>query len=332
MVGSSLPAAQTRPRLDCPPPRYDPRTGSWTATGTMIEGRALHTATLLLDGTVLVTGGQTSDGMAVPRLSSAELYDPRTGTWTATGTMIEGRALHTATLLTDGTVLVAGGLPSDGSAMAASAEVYDPRTGSWTATGGMIEGRATHTATLLDDGSVLVTGGGSGLFEAGTLSSAELYDPRTGFWTATSDMINGRAGHTATLLRDGNVLVAGSFNFGVLGSAGLYDPRTGLWTATGTMIEGRGGHSATLLPDGRVLVAGGALDGGDGAVTGTTELYDENSGSSTATGSLGLPRKGHSAVLLFDGRVLVAGGNAGIANGGWDWLATAELYGPVGGD
>ena len=237
---------------------YDPRTGSWTATGTMIEGRALHTATLLPDGTVLVAGGQSSDGMAVPRLSSAELYDPRTGSWTATGTMIEGRALHTATLLPDGTVLVAGGLPSDGSAMAASAEVYDPRTGSWTATGGMIEGRATHTATLLDDGSVLVTGGGSGLFEAGTLSSAELYDPRTGSWTATSDMINGRAGHTATLLHDGNVLVAGSFNFGVLGSAELYDPRTGSWTATGTMIEGRGSHSATLLPDGRVLVAGGA--------------------------------------------------------------------------
>jgi hypothetical protein len=310
---------------------YDPRTESWTATGIMI-GRAGHTATLLPDGTVLVAGGQSSSGMAVPRLESAELYDPGTGSWTATGAMIEGRAGHTATLLPDGTVLVAGGLMSGGSDMLASAEVYDPRTGSWTATGGMIEDRSAHTATLLDDGSVLVTGGGNGLLEVGSLSSAERYDPRTGSWTATGDMIQGRAGHTATLLHDGNVLVAGSGNFGVLGSAELYDPRTGSWTATGTMIEGRGGHSATLLPDGRVLVAGGANHGGDWAVTGTTELYDESGGSWTATGSLGLPRKGHSAVLLFDGRVLVAGGNAGIGDRGWDWLATAELYGPVSGD
>ena len=312
---------------------YDPRTESWTATGAMIEGRLLHTATLLPDGTVLVAGGQSSSGMAVPRLESAELYDPRTESWTATGPMNEGRALHTATLLPDGTVLVAGGLMSGRSDMLVSAEVYDPRTGSWTATGGMIEARTAHTATLLDDGSVLVTGGGSGLLEVGNLSSAERYDPRTGSWTATGDMIQGRTGHTATLLDDGNVLVAGSNNFGVVDSAELYDPGTGSWIATGTMIEGRGSHSATLLPDGRVLVAGGANHDGDWAVTGTAELYDESSGSWTATGSLGLPRKGHSAWLLSDGRVLVAGGNAGTKpNVGWDWLATAELYGPVSGD
>ena len=148
LVGSRLPAPA-------------PPSGTWTATGGMIDGRALHTATLLLDGRVLVAGGY---GL---HKDSAELYDPNTGAWTATGRLIEGRAEHTATLLPDGRVLVAGGIAEDGEP---DVELYDPGTGTWTAAANMIQPRRGHTATLLADGRVLVAGGAAGL-AAGSFST-----------------------------------------------------------------------------------------------------------------------------------------------------------------
>jgi hypothetical protein len=125
------------------------------------------------------------------------------------------------------------------------------------------------------------------------------------------------------------VLVLGSGGMVMYSSAELYDPATGSWTATGGLIEPRGGHSATLLSDGRVLVAGGANGTGDRHVTRTAELYDPASRSWSATGSLAGFRKGHDAVLLLDGTVLVAGGTDGPTSQGWHWLTTAERYGPL---
>jgi len=176
----------------------------WSSTGSLNDARASHTATLLPNGMVLVAGGR----FLLPCcnvLASAELYDPTRGTWTATGSLNTGRAYHTATLLPNGMVLVAGGIDSSFN-ISASAELYDPANGTWTATGSLNAARRSHTATLLQNGKVLVAGGyGSN----GIFPSAELYDPASGTWIATDSLNTARWVHTATLLQNGMVLVAG---------------------------------------------------------------------------------------------------------------------------
>ena len=300
---------------------------SWTATGDMIEATR-ETATLLLDGTVLVTGGYGP--IPDSPLASADLYDPDSETWSATGSMVGFHGGHTVTRLSDGTVLVAGGGSAAGPLT--SAELYDPVSGSWSATGEMVEGHGSHLASLLLDGRVLVAGGGlSPSFV--NLATAELYDPGSGTWSATGDMVAVRGGATITLLGDGRVLVAGGQFFGV-GTAELFDPNTGTWTATGSMAEGRIDHTAVLLPDGRVLVTGGyTLDstGNNATALPSAELYDPSTGTWTATGSMAQARARQAATLLSDGTVLVAGGQDFRNNTGLGNLATAELYDPISG-
>ena len=208
---------------------YDPVSGTWTTTGDMVEQRSYHAATLLPDGTVLVAGG----GGPENSLATAERYNPDTGTWTATGPMGEGRSYIDAWLLPDGTVLVAGGWAfSNGEVTElASAERYDPASGTWTATGSL---NRTHgrlpTGSVLRDGTVLLAGGCCAGVEY--LASAERYDPISGTWIATADLFQGRAGHTATLLLDGTVLVVGGYVGQdpeiLLSSTERYDPGSGL--------------------------------------------------------------------------------------------------------
>jgi N-acetylneuraminic acid mutarotase len=317
----SLPAAEL----------YDPRTGSWVPTGSMAEPRAGHTATLLPDGQVLVAGGSASNDAS----ASAELYDPATGSWTATGSMGEARADHTATLLLDGRVLVAGGFG------VTSAEVYDPRVGTWAPTGAMIADRAYHTATLLPDGRVLVVGGfnsnrSTTSSENQATASAEIYDPGTGTWTLAATMAEPRAGHTATLLPDGRVLVAGGStandSLHATASVERYDPGTGSWLATGSMNVARVYAAATLLPDGSVLVAGGFSGGSNIEPTGAVApagLFDPTSGAWTVTNRMTEARTYPTATLLVDGTVLVTGGRTKPVLG--SALASAERYGPGGG-
>ena len=187
--------------------------------------------------------------------------------WRETGSLATARLNHTATLLPNGRVLVAGGDTNVGAL--STAQLWNPTTGAWTTTGSMNYSRTGHTATLLADGRVLVTGGygqASGPGMPGYLSSAEVYDPATGVWTAVGAMGGVRRGHTATLLADGRVLVAGGMT-GTLSetaSAELFDPATGTFTATGAMIGARKGHTATLLGDGQVLIFHGVIDPQDG--------------------------------------------------------------------
>jgi hypothetical protein len=281
--------------------------GVWIATGTMGSPRINHAAVRLLDGRVLVVGGERgSNGGAV---TSVELYDPVTGTWSATGQMLKTHEGFPATLLRDGRVLVGGIEDTSAIDAISTAEVYDPDSGTWTATGQMI-GDGHGTATLLRDGKVLVAG-----------TSAQLYDPDSGTWTETGAMTTVRWLHSATLLSDGRVLVAGGGVGGpefVGDSAELYDPDTGAWTAIASMHAKRWPIGAFLQPDGKVLVVGPGRDDQQ-----SVELYDPVTGAWIATGSLVAPRFDYAAASLADGKVLVVGGhnNSGV-------LASAELYDP----
>ena len=241
------------------------------------------------------------------------------GTWILTGSLNVGREFHTATLLPNSKVLVAGGIDNSGTGLA-SAELYDPSTGTWTTTGSMNVARSFPVATLLPNGKVLVSGGAA---STSALASADLYDPSNGTWTTTGSLNVGRDDHTATLLLNGKVVVAGGTSNGIsaLTSAELYDPSTGTWTTTGSMNVGRFQHTATLLPNGKVLVAGGFGNGGD--LT-SAELYDPGSGTWTTTGSLNRGRESHTATLLPNGKVLVAGGFNAFSFPAA--LASAELF------
>ena len=186
----------------------------WSPTGNLNAARCGHTATLLASGKVLVVGGGGGEctSIKIKTLDSAELYDPVTGSWSVTGSLKEARTGHTATLLPSGLVLVVGGEVASATSLETinTAELYDPDAGNWKSTGNLIAQRSSHTATLLPNGKVLVAGGwggGSGALDA--LDSAELYDPSTGTWSRTGNLVTGRYAHTATQLQNGKVLVAG---------------------------------------------------------------------------------------------------------------------------
>lgn len=283
---------------------YDPRTATFTETGNLKTGRDLQTATLLGDGDVLIAGG---DNVFAPP-ATAELYDPKTGRFSLAGTLITPRAQAAATLLHNGQVLIAGGWDPDNGAdyMFSSAELYDPKTKQFTETGNMTQAVSDSTAIILSDGKVVIIGGRSGGYSAAPI---ELYNPDTRSFVAAGEMADSWSFDcNATYLQTGKILVTGCYG----GShAYLYDPANRQVTATGPMIEPRGFNSATRLPNGTVLVAGGTIFSGHRPyerTVATAELYDPRTGKFSRTGSMTTARSGHLAVLLHDGRVLIAGG------------------------
>ncbi len=338
---------------------WDPTQQQFVTTGPMTLDRGFHSATLLGNGNVLIAGGVTAIESGQPTggsiVSSAELFNPGTGVFTSTasfcveppespvakGCMNSDRAGHTATLLDSGKVLLAGGF--NGTQILKTAEIYDPSSNTFTATSSdMTSERVGDTATLLTNGNVLLAGGQPGSLTIGSylpLASAELYSPATGKFSKTGSMTSAREGLTATLLGNGDVLMAGGVNAAgtILKTAELYNPAKGTFAATGSMTDARVGHSATLLGNGNVLIAGGFDVKG---LVATAELYNPATGKFSATGAMTDARAGHAAGLLLDGTVMVVGGygagtplsqllNAPMVNG--LTLSSAEIYNPTSG-
>lgn len=276
--------------------------------GSMHVPRAVATATTLKDGRVLVAGGCARRGcpLGTPGGATAELFDPRTGTFALTGRMDVSRDDDPAVLLGNGRVLLAGGWGATG--VLASTDIFDPRTGRFSPGPDMHTPRAGFTAIRLRDGRVLLAGG----FTANevTTRSAELFDPRTGSMTPVGDMVTPRGAYGATLLDDGRVLfVGGRIGRRVVSTAEIFDPATGAFSRTGSLPMPVSNMGIAALPDGRVLVIGGT-DSVDGDVIYSgTEIYSPSTGRFTLGPWMKYERYKivRSVVSLPNGDVVVAG-------------------------
>ena len=302
--------------------------GVWSFTGAMAVSRFGGTTTLLANGKVLAAGGRVG-ASGGPSTATAELFDPISGTWSSAGSMPDARYSHSATLLPDGRVLVAGGftggLTTNAQPVLNSAALYDPATNSWTPTGSLNVRRAIHMAILLPDGKVLAAGGRTcpsgpptACDSAFVTATAELYDPATGTWTPTGTMGEPRHTTSVVLLPNGTVLLSGGFPGTGLRTAEIYNPATGTFTPTGSLNFGRSRQGTVLLPNGQVLVTSGF----SGRTT--AELYDPATGRFTPTGETeAFGRFNFFFTGLPDGRVLVTGG------GGTGAGTTTEIYDPA---
>lgn len=276
---------------------------TFLVSGTMLTPRQAHTATLLNNGLVLLAGGLDEGGHA---LASAELFDPKSGHFTATGAMNVARTFHSATLLPNGQVLIAGGEGASDAALS-GAELYDSNTGKFTSTGSMSSARLAQSATLLSTGAVLIAGGADG--NGNALASAELFDPATGMFAPTGNLNAARLFQAATALGGGNqILLLGGNNSAVaLPSAEIFQNE--LFALTSPMATARTFPTATLLTSGafsgRVLAAGG-FDGTKAVRT--AEIFDPGTDTFSAMTDLNIARLVHTATLLIDGNVLIAGG------------------------
>jgi hypothetical protein len=267
----------------------------------------------LLGSTALLT-----TALAVAHLAQAESSHALTPL-----TMRVARAAHTATLLADGRVLIAGGFQVEGQSLA-SAELFDPATNRFAPAGELVTPRVGHAAIRLRDGRVLLAGGWDGRTRTNAL---EVFDPETGTFNAAGKLSTPLAEHTLTLLADGRVLIASGLSARNAPSDAVFafDPDTGRVTRIGALKTGRGGHTATLLRDGRLLIVGGT--GKSDAVLADAEVFDVQTGRTAEVIPLLAPRRKHAAALLADGRVMLIGGSDGR-----DWHGqydTTEIYDPT---
>jgi hypothetical protein len=275
----------------------------------MTTQRSVHTATILNDGNVLITGGYAGRDN---NIASAELYETAANRFTLIGNMSTARSSHTATPLPNGKILIAGGYNGE---YLDTTEIYDPETKGFSPGPRMTMPRSGHAAVALNNGMILFIGGvGTGWT---FLKSAEIYDPATGVFSAVGDMSVPRESHTATVLTDGRVLVAGGHTgrrsqIVIYTKVEVFDPKTNSFADAGDLTVKRHKHEAIRLADGRVLIVGGSDErDGDGAYN-NAEIYNPADGGFTVVGSnmnSARYKLQGTAVLLADGRVLVAGGS-----------------------
>ncbi|HEX8703141.1 MAG TPA: kelch repeat-containing protein [Myxococcaceae bacterium] len=317
---------------------YEPDTKQWSPRAGMTTGRAFHTATLLPDGKLLVTTGNslepgTGGGTKTQTIGSTEVYDPASpqGAWLPAPHVSPARVLHTATLLPSGRVLLTGGYSEEPGKLRmflTASQFLETVSRDWVPGPGLKEARHQLTATLLPGQGVLLAGGRSAPDGGGPLSSSEVFESTASSGASTLvAMTQARYAHSATLLPNGQVLVVGGYSEAkALTSAEVYDPRAGVWSRGSNSLNfPRGGHTATLLSDGSVLIVGGR----DLSRTpfSEVELYEPSTGTWSVLTKSFLGRVGHTATRLLDGRVLVTGGSTG-SSGGSNITSNPELYDP----
>jgi hypothetical protein len=306
-----------------------------TSAGAQLNtSRYGHSATMLDNGTVLVAGGiNCPSAGSCTYLNSAELYNPSSGHFTNTGSMLAARSAS-AILLGNGKVLIAGGYSCDSSGNCVSlnsAEIYDPIGSAFSSAGTMTASRYAHTMTLLNNGKVLIAGGESctSSTTCSALQTAEVYDPVSGTFSATGSLNAARFNAAAVALTSGQVLIAGGFdgtNFPANGE--LFDPVAGTFTATGALNTPRASATATLLDNGSVVIAGGSTCSSTNCPTATAELY--TSGAFSTITNLTVPRADQTVTLLTNGQLLVAGGYTACTSSCVS-DSTTELFDPQAG-
>lgn len=306
---------------------YDPSPNKWKNAGSMNQARFAASVVLLpKTGQVLAAGGGPGgDAVITP---SAEIFDPKSASWTFTAPMSACRVSASASLLASGDVLLIGGVGCDGKAQS-SAEAYRPTTGEWSAVASMREARWGHSATTLADGRILVAGGRStpvGVQPEKVVASAEIYDPAHDTWTPVPPMHVGRVLHAAALLSSGDVIVAGGHTqdpanlHTATASAELYDPRSNTWTLTGHMNAPREEGGSLMLDDGTFLMAGGGQQA-------SAEIYHPSTGTWSLTQPMRTIHDDAALIKLTSGDVLIAGGFT-LGSDSYHNTAVAELFHP----
>jgi N-acetylneuraminic acid mutarotase len=302
---------------------YDPAGNRWSALPSTAVKRTGHSAVRLDDGRVLVLGGFSLSGNSRLPVAAAELFDPRSLTWSSAAPMLLARAHPVVVLLGDGRVLVAGG-GTGGESVTAEAELYDPAANRWTPTGSMAAPRIDASALRLRTGRVLVAGGTAvAANQESSLTSAETYDPTSGSWAPAGVMSSAHAAAPIGMLPNGSVLIAGGTDYqGGYGigttAADVYDPEINRWRETTRLHYPRGDSGGDLLADGTFLVVGGMGRTGSFSEN-SAELYDPATRTWTLEPRLPETRVGATVTALAGGGALVVGGTR---------LQVAEVFMP----
>ncbi|HHI80871.1 MAG TPA: hypothetical protein ENK02_12960 [Planctomycetes bacterium] len=299
--------------------------GTWVQRGKLLKvSRAMPAMAPLPGGSVILIGGGSGSLLNGSGLSSTEIYDPARQTWRPGPNMASARGLLTATALKNGKILVVGGANSAG--VLKTCELYDPKTNKFSPTGSLSVPRAGHTASLLPDGRVLITGGlsdiSSALKAVGSMKkSTEIYDPKTGRFSAGPNMSRERIAHTASLLPNGKILIAGGISLngffrlpGMTSRCEIFDPKTNRFSGASSLPFTTAAHSQIRLKSGRILVAGGARSSlliTDAKPIKDAARFDPTTGRWTRVGSMAVARTLPSLARLAGGKILVIGGAQG---------------------